>query len=53
MLLYPQHIHSVKEELVLGKGDKIVNMKMRSINLNFDGGYDEYIKEIQNRVKLL
>jgi 5-methylcytosine-specific restriction enzyme subunit McrC len=53
MLLYPQHIHSVKEELVLGKEDKIVNMKMRSINLDFNGGYDEYIKEIQSRVKLL
>ena len=53
MLLYPQHIHLVDEELVLGKDDKIVNMKMKSINLDFDGGYDEYIKEIQNRVELV
>ena len=26
-------------------------MKMKSINLDFDGGYDEYIKEIQNKIR--
>ncbi len=52
MLLYPKHNNKkVNEDLKLGKDDKIVELKMRSINLNFDGGYDEYICEIKNRIK--
>ena len=53
MLFYFQHIYSVNEALELDRDDKIVNMKTKSINFNFDSKYDEYIKEIQNRVKLL
>jgi len=57
MLLYPEH--SIEKDLnrtkplALGKNDNMINLKMRSINLNFDGGYEEYIKEIKNRIILL
>ena len=51
MLLYPLHVEYVYEDLKLGKDDKIVNMKMRSIDLNFVGGYDEFIFEIRERLE--
>ena len=51
MLLYPKHNNKkVNEDLKLGKDDKIVELKMRSINLNFDGGYDEFVCEIKSRL---
>lgn len=57
MLLYPEHsiekdVNRI-ETLQLGKNDNVINLKMRSVNLNFDGGYEEYIKEIKNRIILL
>ena len=52
MLLYPEHNNKkVIEDLKLGKDDKIVELKMRSIDLDFDGGYDKYICEIKNRME--
>jgi 5-methylcytosine-specific restriction enzyme subunit McrC len=51
MLLYPQHNNKkVNEDLILGKDDKIVELKMRSINLDFNSGYGEYIQEMRNRI---
>jgi len=51
MLLYPEHNNKkVNEDLKLGKNDKMVELKMRSIDLDFNGGYDEYICEIKNRI---
>lgn len=52
MLLYPKHIQNVNENLKLGKDDKMINLKMRSIDLNVDGcSYSEYIQEMKNRVE--
>ncbi len=52
MLLYPEHRNKkVNEDLKLGKDDKMIELKMRSIDLDFDGGYDEYIYEIKNRLE--
>ena len=52
MLLYPKHILDVNEDLKLGVGEDLVNLKMKSIDLKFeDLGYDEYIKKIKNRLK--
>lgn len=53
MLLYPKHIEDINEDLQLGKDDKIIGLKMKSIDLNFDGGYDEYIGEMKFRLENL
>ena len=54
MLLYPKHLDEVKYDLVLGKDDKKVQLKIRSIDLNFMGNdYKEYIDEIRKRVESL
>ncbi|WP_066356700.1 McrC family protein [Aliarcobacter skirrowii] len=54
MLLYPKHLDNVKYDLVLGKDDKKVELKIRSIDLNFMGNYyKEYIDEIRKRVEFL
>ena len=51
MLLYPRHLDEIKYDLGLGKDDKIVELKIRSIDLNFMGNnFKEYIEEIKNRV---
>jgi len=51
MLLYPTHNSiEVDEDLKLGKDDKMVELKMRSVDLNFDGGYDEFVCEIKSRL---
>ena len=54
MLLYPKHLDEIKYDLVLGKYDKKVQLKIRSIDLNFMGNdYKEYIDEIRKRVESL
>jgi 5-methylcytosine-specific restriction enzyme subunit McrC len=50
MLLYPKHIEDINEDLKLGKDDKMIKMKMRSFDLDFVGGYKEYIEEMKIRV---
>jgi len=50
MLLYPRHIENVNKSLKLGKDAKIINLEMRSIDLNFSGEYDEFIENIRKRV---
>jgi 5-methylcytosine-specific restriction enzyme subunit McrC len=51
MLLYPKHLFDIDEILRLGKGDKAINLKMKTIDLYCDDvGYDEYIKVIKDRV---
>jgi len=50
MLLYPKHREDVNEDLKLGIDDKMVELKMRSVDLDFCGGYDEYIEEMKARV---
>ncbi|MGB3751592.1 MAG: restriction endonuclease [Arcobacteraceae bacterium] len=51
MLLYPKHLESIKEDLVLGKDDKMVVLKMRSIDLDFNGGYDDYIEVMKTKMR--
>ncbi len=55
MLLYPKHNHpDIDKNLKLGKDDKMVKLKMRSIDLNFcSGGYEKYIKVIKARIQKL
>ena len=53
MLLYPKHIDDIYENLKLGKDDKMIGLKMRSIDLSFDGEYDEFLDEIRKRVNEL
>ena len=51
MLLYPKHLDIVNEDLQLGKDNKMLKLKMRSIDLDFLGEYDAYIDEISNRLE--
>ena len=54
MLLYPKDEKDVIYDLVLGKDDKKVELKIRTIDLNFSGNeYKEYIEEIKLRVESL
>lgn len=53
MLLYPKHLKNIAEDLELGKNDTMVELKMRSIDLDFDGGYEDFIFEIKRRVEVL
>ncbi len=54
MLLYPKHNSNSMNDtkpLKLGKDVKMVELKMRTVDLDFDGGYDEYIDEIESRLE--
>jgi 5-methylcytosine-specific restriction enzyme subunit McrC len=54
MLLYPRHLDEIKYDLILGKDDKKVELKIRSIDLNFSGNdFKEYIEEIKNKINSL
>jgi 5-methylcytosine-specific restriction enzyme subunit McrC len=53
MLLYPKHLLIVKEALKLGVGDKMINLKMRSIDLESEKEFDEYVEEIKKRLEEL
>ena len=50
MLLYPKHKENVCEDLELGKNDTMIVLKMRSIDLDFEGEYEEFLDEIRRRV---
>ncbi|OCL83413.1 McrC family protein [Arcobacter porcinus] len=52
MLLYPKHLDNIKYDLVLGK-ESLVNLKIRSIDLNYDeNSFDRYIKEIKQNIRI-
>ena len=52
ILLYPRYLDDIKYDLVLGKDDKKVELKIRSIDLDFSGNeYKEYVEEIKLRVE--
>ncbi len=51
MLLYPKHLVDVDEKLELGKGDELVKLEMRSLDLGYDGRYEEYIDVVKNRLE--
>lgn len=53
MLLYPKHINNVYENLKLGEGEKLIKLKMRSLDLVFDSEYAEFIEEMKKRVEAI
>jgi len=53
MLLYPKHQVKVYENLELGKGDDVVRLKMRSLDLSVNGEFGMYVSEIRKRVEEL
>lgn len=53
ILLYPKHLFDIKEDLKLGINENMVELKMRSLDLNFDGNYEEYVRKIMVEMKNL
>ncbi len=51
MLLYPKHVDDVDENLVLGKDEECINLAMKSLDLEFDGGFEGFVVEIKKRIK--
>ena len=51
LLLYPKHLVDIDDRLELGKGDDMVRLEMRSLDLGFDGGYGEFVCEIKRRLE--
>jgi len=51
MLLYPKHLEDVDNNLELGKGEKLIRLKMKSLDLGFDGGYGAFVEEMRNRLE--
>jgi len=51
MLLYPKHIEDVDENLELGEGEEMVRLELRSLDLGFNGGYDEFVDEMRERLE--
>jgi len=51
MLLYPKHLVDVDDVLELGKGNDLIRLKLKSLDLGFDGGYGEFTAEIRNRLE--
>ncbi len=51
MLLYPKHLEHFDYELHLGKDEKEIGLKIKSIDLECEGcGHDEFVGEIKNRI---
>ncbi len=51
MLLYPKYLVEVDDNLELGRGKDVIQLGMKSLDLNFDGEYDRFIEEIKNRLE--
>jgi 5-methylcytosine-specific restriction enzyme subunit McrC len=51
MLLYPKHLVEVDDNLELGRGKDVIQLGMKSLDLNFDGKYDRFIEEIKKRLE--
>ena len=51
LLLYPKHIFNINDNLKLGKEVELINLEMKSLDLEFDGGFDEFIREIKERLR--
>ena len=50
MLLYPNHLEHFDYELRLGKDEREIGLKVKSIDLGCDGGYGEFVDEMKKRV---
>ena len=53
MLLYPKHLLHVEEDLELGKGEKMIKLKIKTIDLDSEKEFDEYVGEIKKRLEKL
>ena len=53
MLLYPQHLVDVNDSLELGKDDELIRLEMKSLDLGFDGEYEDYIDVIKNGLETI
>ena len=53
MILYPKHLNEINKKLELGEGYEMVKLQLKSLDLDFDGGYDAFIEEMQNRIRSL
>ncbi len=51
LLLYPKHHVDVQEDLVLGRGDDEIYLKMRSLDLGYNGRYEGFVEEMRKRVE--
>ena len=51
MILYPKHINDIYKNLKLGEGNNMVDLKLRSLDLGFDGSYDKFIYKIKCRLE--
>jgi len=50
MLLYPKHLVDVEKRLELGE-DKMIIVRVKSLDLSFDGVYSEFIEVMKERVR--
>jgi 5-methylcytosine-specific restriction enzyme subunit McrC len=53
MLLYPKHLVNIDDNLELGKEENLVRLKLKSLDLNLNCGYNGFIKNMKWRVKKL
>jgi hypothetical protein len=51
LLLYPKHLVDVDESLELGKGDELVRLEMKSLDLGFDGRFCDYINVMKIKME--
>lgn len=51
MLLYPKYLSHVEEDLELGEGDKMVKLKIKTIDLDSEKEFGEYVGEIRKRLE--
>jgi len=51
LLLYPKHHVDVHEDLKLGVEEKEISLKMRSLDLGYNGGYEGFVDEMRKRVE--
>jgi 5-methylcytosine-specific restriction enzyme subunit McrC len=51
MLLYPKHLIDLDDNLILGKNEDKIYLRLKSIHLNFKGGYKDFIKEMKERLE--
>ena len=53
MLLYPEHLHKTHENLILGVGENVIRLKLRSIDLFSNQPFKDYTNEIKDRLESL
>ncbi|APW66726.1 restriction endonuclease [Poseidonibacter parvus] len=52
MLLYPKYKNEYDDELILGKNENKVNLRIKTVDLNYDdSSYSEYIRSIKIKLE--